>query len=75
MKKNVGSTDRFVRVIFGIILLIIYMAGAFDSSLLSWALLIISAVLILTSFANFCPFYAIFRIDTFTRKRKKRRIK
>jgi hypothetical protein len=31
MKKNVGSADRFVRIIFGIILLILFMSGFIEN--------------------------------------------
>jgi hypothetical protein len=71
MKKNVGNTDRFVRVMFGIILLILFMSGAITSSLWNWIILAVSLVLIITAFATFCPLYALLGKSTCEVKRKK----
>jgi hypothetical protein len=71
MKKNVGNTDRFVRVMFGIILLIIFMSGAITNSLWNWIILAVSLVLIITAFATFCPLYALLGKSTCEVKRKK----
>ena len=50
MKKNVGSADRFVRIIFGIILLILFMSGFIENTVLKWSVFAISVILIVTSF-------------------------
>jgi hypothetical protein len=71
MKKNVGNTDRFVRVMFGIILLIIFMSGAITNSLWNWIILAVSLVLIITAFATFCPLYALVGKSSCEVKRKK----
>lgn len=71
MKNNVGNTDRFVRVMFGIILLILFMSGAIESNTLSWVVLAVSLVLIITAFATFCPLYAIIGKNTCEVKKKK----
>lgn len=71
MKKNVGNTDRFVRVMFGIIFLIIFMSGAITSSLWNWIILAVSLVLIITAFATFCPLYALLGKSSCEVKRKK----
>jgi hypothetical protein len=71
MKKNVGNTDRFVRVMFGIILLIIFMSGAITNSLWNWIILAVSLVLIITAFATFCPLYALLGKSSCEVKRKK----
>lgn len=70
MKKNVGNTDRFVRVMFGIILLILFMSGAIENNL-KWIVLGVSMVLIITAFATFCPLYALVGKSTCEVKRKK----
>ena len=71
MKKNVGNTDRFVRVMFGIILLILFMSNAIKDSLWNWMILGVSAILIITAFATFCPLYALMGKNTCEVKRKK----
>jgi hypothetical protein len=71
MKKNIGNTDRFVRVMFGIILLIIFMSGAITNSLWNWIILAVSLVLIITAFATFCPLYALLGKSSCEVKRKK----
>jgi hypothetical protein len=71
MKKNIGNTERFVRVMFGIILLIIFMSGAITNSLWNWIILAVSLVLIITAFATFCPLYALLGKSSCEVKRKK----
>lgn len=70
MKKNVGNTDRFVRVMFGIILLILFMSGAIENNL-KWIVLGVSMILIITAFATFCPLYALLGKNTCEVKKKK----
>lgn len=71
MKKNVGNTDRFVRVMFGIILLILFMSGAIENNLIRWIVLGLSLILIITAFATFCPLYALVGKNTCEVKKKK----
>lgn len=71
MKKNVGNTDRFMRIIFGIILLILFMSNAIKNDMWNWIILGVSSILIITSFATFCPLYAIIGKNTCEVKKKK----
>ncbi len=71
MKKNVGNTDRFVRVMFGIILLILFMSGAIENNIVQWVVLGVSLLLIITAFATFCPLYALVGKNTCEVKKKK----
>lgn len=71
MKKNVGNTDRFVRVMFGIILLILFMSGAIENNVVQWVVLGVSLLLIITAFATFCPLYAVVGKNTCEVKKKK----
>lgn len=62
MKKNIGTTDKTIRIILAVVILY------FTSTLSGTAaviLLIIAGVLIVTSLINFCPLYSIFNISTF----------
>ncbi|MEQ3691493.1 MAG: DUF2892 domain-containing protein [Flavobacterium sp.] len=71
MKKNVGNGDRFLRIILGIIGVILALSGSFEGNL-KWSLLGIGLILIVTSSMQFCPLYAIFRINTCKVKGKKK---
>ncbi len=63
MKKNIGSTDRLVRILLALVLTILYAGGAFKGW---WAVLAGFLVLMLltTSSMRFCPIYSPFRIST-----------
>lgn len=58
MKKNVGSIDKVIRVLlaFGIVLLNYF---EIINGTVAIILLVIAMILIVTSFANFCPLYAL----------------
>lgn len=60
MKQNVGSVDRMIRIIIGVILLslLIFLDGG-----VRWFGLI-GLIPLLTAFINFCPLYVIFGINT-----------
>lgn len=63
MKKNMGTTDRIVRIIVAIIAAALYFSGTITGTLGIIAL-VVAAVFVLTSFISFCPLYAIFGIST-----------
>jgi uncharacterized membrane protein YobD (UPF0266 family) len=63
MKKNMGSADRISRIIFAIIIGILYFTKAIEGT----AALILGAlavVFLLTSFISFCPLYMPFGFST-----------
>lgn len=63
MKKNMGSADRISRIIFAIIIGILYFTKAIEGT----AVLILGAlavVFLLTSFVSFCPLYLPFGLST-----------
>jgi hypothetical protein len=57
-KKNVGNTDRMIRAILGVLLIV----GAARSS--SWVGGLIGAVLLATAYLRFCPAYSTFDYST-----------
>jgi len=65
MKKNVGSIDRIIRLILG---LIIIAWGIVDENYLG----LIGIVPLLTGFLNWCPFYIPLKISTVKSRRKRR---
>ena len=69
MIKNVGSTDRLIRLIAGVILLIIAvpsLAGMAFAGLGGWAWLVglVGLVLVATALLNFCPAYTLIGVNT-----------
>lgn len=69
MKKNMGTTDRIIRIIVAIAIAGLYFANIITST---WAipLLIVAGIFILTSFISFCPLYLPFKISTLKNNRK-----
>ena len=63
MKKNMGSTDRIVRILAAIAFAVLYFTGTVSGTA-GLVLLILGAVFLLTSFVSFCPLYAPFGIST-----------
>jgi hypothetical protein len=63
MKKNMGKTDRMIRLIIAGIMAFLYVSGAVDGTL-GYVVIAIGAIMLLTSFVSFCPLYAPFGIKT-----------
>lgn len=70
MKKNMGTADRITRVIIAAIIGILYFTETISGTL-GIILLILSGIFVLTSFINFCPIYALFKINSCAIKEKK----
>jgi hypothetical protein len=64
MKKNVGTVDKWIRIVLGLALLslVFILEGG-----LRW-LGLIGLVFIVTGFINFCPLYLLFGINTNKKK-------
>lgn len=67
MKPNMGSTDKTIRLIIAAIIAVLYFTGTVSGTL-GIVLLVLAAVLALTSFISFCPLYAPFGINTGKKK-------
>ena len=63
MKKNMGGTDRILRIIIALIAVTLYFTNIISGTL-AYVLLTLSAVFVLTSFMRFCPLYSIFGLNT-----------
>lgn len=68
MKKNMGNTDRFIRVLIAVVI-----AGLFFTNVISGTLGIIllslAGIFVLTSLVSFCPLYSIVGLNTCPAKR------
>jgi len=63
MKKNMGSTDKTVRIIIALAVLAAYYFNFIEGTL-AYILLALSAIFLLTSFISFCPLYTLFGMNT-----------
>lgn len=63
MKINESNTDRIIRIVFGIVLLILYFTGVVTGG---WGIvfLVLAAVALLTGITGFCPLYALLKMRT-----------
>ncbi|HEY1054381.1 MAG TPA: DUF2892 domain-containing protein [Emticicia sp.] len=69
MKKNMGSTDRVIRLLVGVIIAVLYFTHIISGTL-AIILGALAIVFLLTSFISFCPLYLPFGINTFKKKTK-----
>ena len=69
MKKNMGLTDRIIRVIVAAIIGILYFSGTIFGTL-GMVLLILAGIFVLTSLISFCPLYAPFGLNTCALKKQ-----
>ncbi len=68
MTKNMGSTDRVLRAIAGVLLLLVaFTAAPFEAGVLHWLALLVGLVLLITALVGICPAYLPFGIRTCSR--------
>jgi hypothetical protein len=63
MRKNLGTADKAVRIIAGIVLIALFATNVISGPIAIF-LLILASIFIITSFVSFCPFYFPFGIST-----------
>jgi divalent metal cation (Fe/Co/Zn/Cd) transporter len=63
MKKNMGNTDRLIRIAIAAVLLVGSLLDLFPSTL-NVVALIVAAVLVVTSFTSFCGLYTLLGWNT-----------
>lgn len=63
MKKNMGSSDRLIRLVVAAVFAGLYFTGTVTGTI-GIGLLVLAAVFTLTSVISFCPLYAPFGIST-----------
>ncbi len=68
MKPNMGTVDKVVRILVAIVIAGLYFTNQISVTV-AIVLLVVAAVIILTSFISFCPLYLPFGIST--RKKEK----
>ena len=68
MKKNMDSADRLIRTIIALIIVVLFLMNYLPGTL-GIVLMVIAAILVLTSLVSFCPLYAIFGFSTAPKKK------
>lgn len=63
MKKNVGSTDKMIRLALAAIIAILYFTKMISGTL-AIILGVVAVIFAVTAFLNFCPIWAAFGINT-----------
>ena len=63
MKKNMGNTDRLIRVVLAIVFGALYFTGIATGAF-GYVLLVLGIVFVLTSVLSFCPLYALVGLNT-----------
>lgn len=64
-----GLADRIIRVIIAAIIAVLYFANLLSGTL-GIILLIVAALLVLTSLISFCPLYLLLGISTYRPKKQ-----
>lgn len=70
MKQNMGVTDRSIRFVAALVFIILY---ATQTVVGVWGivLLVLAAILILTSLFGICPLYMLFNFDSRSHSKRK----
>ena len=63
MKKNMGNTDKMIRIVAALVIAILYFTNIISGTL-GIILLVAAGIFVLTSLINFCPLYTIFGVRT-----------
>ena len=63
MKKNMGTTDRIIRILLAAFFAYLYFAGIVTGTV-GLILVILGSVFVLTSLVSFCPLYTLFGLNT-----------
>ena len=63
MKKNMGNTDKAIRVILAIGIALLYYFDVIQGTL-AYVLMAFAIVFLITSFISFCPLYKPLGINT-----------
>jgi hypothetical protein len=67
MKKNMGTTDKLVRIIIALTIAVLYFTNVISGTL-AIVLGALAIIFALTSLISFCPLYLPFGINTCKRK-------
>ncbi|CAN0571739.1 unnamed protein product, partial [Ectocarpus sp. 12 AP-2014] len=63
MKKNMGGTDRTIRILVALIAVVLYYFNVIEGTF-AYVILALVGVFLVTSFISFCPLYTLFGAST-----------
>ena len=63
MKKNVGSTDKMIRLVIAAVVAVLYFTKMISGTM-AIVLGVVAIIFAVTAFLNFCPIWAAFGINT-----------
>jgi hypothetical protein len=63
MEKNMGTTDKVIRVLVAVLVIVLYLTHIIRGTIAIIGL-VLSGIFILTSFISFCPLYLPFKFST-----------
>lgn len=69
MKKNMGITDKLIRMVLAVVIAILYYTNTINGTL-AIVLGVFAVIFVVTSFMSFCPLYAPLGINTCKSKMK-----
>jgi len=69
MKKNMGNTDKIIRILLAVVVAILYFTNVIPG-VLGIILMALAGIFVLTSLISFCPLYAPFGISTCATEKK-----
>ncbi len=64
MKKNVGSTEKMIRLVIAIIAIAAYFFAGIAGTTIGYIAIGVGAIALLTGLINFCPLWSVFGINT-----------
>jgi hypothetical protein len=67
MKPNVGTIDKIIRIVLAALAVILYFTNVISGTL-GISMLVLAAILVLTSLVSFCPIWAVFGVNTGNKK-------
>jgi hypothetical protein len=67
MKKNMGTTDRLIRIVLAVIVAILYFTNTISGTM-AIVFGALAVIFVLTSFISFCPLYVPLGITTCSKK-------
>lgn len=63
MKKNMGNTDKIIRILVAIVIAVLFFTNIISGTL-GIILLVLAGVFVLTSLISFCPLYTLVGVNT-----------
>jgi O-antigen/teichoic acid export membrane protein len=68
MRKNIGTTDRVIRLVMAAVIALLYVTDVLSGT---WALILglFALILLLSAWMRVCPLYIPFGMNTFKKKK------